>query len=366
MLTEKRQVGSSIFSLLPPFFSLFLKKRRGLFTHSHQFIENGCQTEADMKIVILDGYTTNPGDLSWDCIASLGELVVNDRTAQEEIPSRIGDAEIVFVNDYALGEAELAGAEKLRYIGVLATGYNGIDLTYTRSRGITVTNVPAYSTHSVAQFTIALLLEAVSHVGEFNTRVHGGDWVTSADPSFYIGSPLTELYGKKLGIIGLGSIGSEVASIARAFGMEVIAYHPAKAGQKASTYIPYVSLEEFFASSDIISLHAPLREGTRGIIGTEALSRMKEGVIIINTSRGALLDEYALRDALLDGKVSFACVDVLSKEPMVKDHPLLGIPTCIITPHVAWAPVESRSRLIDRACANLKSYLAGKPVNVVT
>lgn len=319
-----------------------------------------------MKIVILDGYTANPGDLSWKCLEELGELKVYDRTLPHQIPQRIRDAHMVLTNDYPLSEKELATAKNLTYIGVLATGYNGIDLAYTSSRGICVTNVPAYSTDSVAQHTFALILEATNHVGEFAHRVHKGQWVTSEDPTFYISSPLSELHGKTLGIIGYGSIGSQVARIARAFGMHINAYHPRRTGQKLEDGGAYVSLQSLCSSSDIISVHAPLNASSTGIIGREELRAMRSHTILINTSRGALIDEQALHDALSGGDIACACLDVLAEEPMRKDHPLLSLQNCIITPHVAWAPVEARRRLIQIACDNIRSFLNGNPVNLVT
>jgi len=319
-----------------------------------------------MKIVILDGYTANPGDLSWKCLEELGDLEVYDRTLPHQIPQRIRDANMVLTNDYRLSEKELATAKNLTYIGVLATGYNGIDLAYTSSRGICVTNVPAYSTDSVAQHTFALILEATNHVGEFAHRVNKGQWVTSEDPTFYISSPLSELHGKTLGIIGYGSIGSQVARIARAFGMSIRAYHPARVGQNVPEGGEYVSLQTLCGTSDIISLHAPLNASSTGIIGKEELNAMSPHTILINTSRGALVDEGALHDALTEHSIACACLDVLEEEPMRKDHPLQGVPNCIITPHVAWAPVEARRRLIKTACENIRSFLNGTPVNLVT
>ncbi|MBN2859465.1 MAG: D-2-hydroxyacid dehydrogenase [Sphaerochaetaceae bacterium] len=319
-----------------------------------------------MKIVILDGYTANPGDLSWKCLEELGELEVYDRTLPQQIPERIRDAHMVLTNDYSLSKRELAGAGNLEYIGVLATGYNGIDLAYTSSRDICVTNVPSYSTHSVAQHTFALILEATNHAGEFSRRVHSGQWVASEDPTFYISSPLSELHDKTLGIIGYGSIGSRVARIARAFGMHIKAHHPRRTGRTLEDGGEYVSLQSLCSSSDIISLHAPLNASSTGIIGKEELKAMRAHTILINTSRGALIDEQALHDALSENSIACACLDVLAEEPMRKDHPLLAMHNCIITPHVAWAPVEARRRLIQIACDNIRNYLNGTPVNVVT
>ncbi len=229
-----------------------------------------------------------------------------------------------------------------------------------------MTNVPSYSTQAVAQHTIALLLEATNHAGIYDRKVQEGKWVSSSDPTFYIDQPLMELHGKTLGIIGYGSIGKEVGHIARAFGMKVQAYHPRKTAQESEREPTYVSLDQLLASSDIISLHAPLNEQTRGMISAKEFEQMKEGVILLNTSRGALTDEYALSASLRSGKVAFAGIDVLSEEPMRENHPLLGIPNCIITPHVAWAPVESRERLIRIACENIRKFLEGQPQNVVS
>ena len=310
-----------------------------------------------MKIIILDGYAENPGDLSWDGFAALGSLTVYDRTPADQIISRIGDAEIILTNKTPITVQTLAACPQVRYIGVLATGYNVVDVAAARERGVVVTNVPSYGTAAVAQHVFALLLELCHHVGHHNTAVQQGRWTNCPDFCFW-DRPLTELAGKTMGIVGCGRIGRAVANIAAAFGMKVLACS-AHGGEGT------VSLEEVLAQSDVISLHCPLTADNAGMIGREALARMKDGVFLINTARGPLIDEPALREALLSGKVRGAAVDVVSCEPIPADHPLLGLPNCIITPHIAWAPKESRQRLMDVAVENLRSFLAGTPINNV-
>ncbi len=311
-----------------------------------------------MKIVILDGYTENPGDLSWDGFRALGELTVYDYTAPEEILARIGDAEIVYTNKTPLTRETIFAAPALRYIGVLATGYNVVDVAAAKEKGIPVTNIPTYGTTAVAQYVFALLLSICHHVEHHNGAVQEGRWTRGRDFCFW-DYPLIELAGKTMGIIGYGRIGRATAKIARAFGMEVVAYD-AFAQDEA-----IVPLDELLARSDVISLHCPLFPETKGMINRESIAKMKDGVILINTSRGPLVVEEDLREALVSGKVYAAAVDVVSTEPIRMENPLLGLPNCLITPHIAWAPKESRKRLMDIAVANLAEYLAGKPVNVV-
>lgn len=316
-----------------------------------------------MKIVILDGYTENPGDLSWAGLEAFGELTVHDRTAPADIVSRIGDAEVVITNKTPISAETLAACPGIRYIGVLATGYNVVNVEAAKARGIPVTNIPTYGTTAVAQFVFALLLEICHHVGAHSESVHQGEW--TACPDFcYWHHPLIELAGKTMGIIGFGRIGQNAAQIAVALGMKVLAYdeYPNEAGKKLATY---VSLDELFAASDVISLHCPLFPSTQGIINKHSIAKMRDGVILINTSRGPLVVEEDLADALNSGKVYAAGVDVVSSEPIQADNPLLRAKNCFITPHIAWAPKESRARLMDIAVANLKAFLDGAPVNVV-
>ncbi|WP_299552994.1 D-2-hydroxyacid dehydrogenase [Seonamhaeicola sp.] len=320
-----------------------------------------------MKIVVLDGYTLNPGDLSWDAIAQYGDLMVHDRTPYDtkEIIKTIGDAEIVYTNKTPLPKEVLEKVPSVKYVGVLATGYNVVDVAVAKALGITVTNVPSYSTQSVAQFTMALLLEMCYHVGNHSNAVHNGDWVNAIDFCFW-NSPLMELDGKTLGIIGFGSIGQAVAKVAQAFGLRILVNTRTKRPEFETDACRFVVLDDLFAESDIISLHCPLFESTKGIINTNNIAKMKDGVKIINTARGGLVIEEDLAEALNSGKVSGAAVDVVSAEPMKADNPLLNARNCIITPHIAWAPKEARARLLHTAIKNLEAYLDGNPINVVT
>lgn len=319
-----------------------------------------------MKIVILDGYTENPGDLSWEGIAEIGELKVYDRTPAELVVERIGAAEIIFTNKTVISEEVLTQCPNIKYIGVLATGYNVIDVKAANSRGIIVSNVPAYGTEAVSQYTIALLLELCHHIGAHSDSVKRGDWTNCKDFCYW-NHPLTLLYGKTLGIIGFGKIGRGTAKIAQALGMEVMAYNPSPIPEEyLKGNLTQVSLDELLSGSDVISLHCPLFPDTKGIINKDTISRMKDGVLIINDSRGPLIVEEDLRDALISGKVAGAAVDVVSTEPIQMDNPLLSAPNIIITPHIAWAPKEARQRLMDIAIDNLKAYLNGSPINVIT
>ncbi|WP_445736056.1 D-2-hydroxyacid dehydrogenase [Mariniflexile sp.] len=319
-----------------------------------------------MNIVVLDGYTLNPGDLSWDKFREFGDLKVCDRTDfnPDEVLKNIGTAEIVFTNKTPLPKDVLNKASNLKYIGVLATGFNVVDIAAARDLGITVTNVPVYSTTAVAQFTMALLLEMCHQVGDHDNAVQQGNWTASLDFCFW-NSPLIELSGKTMGIIGFGRIGQATAKLAQAFGMDILAYNRSKNMELESATCKYVELDELLKSSDVISLHCPLSESNKGMINSDAISKMKDGVMIINTSRGGLIHESDLKDALNSGKVAGAAVDVVSVEPIKADNPLLLAKNCIITPHIAWAPKESRSRLIQTAAENLEAYLESKPVNVV-
>ena len=311
-----------------------------------------------MNIVVLDGYTENPGDLSWSGLEALGNLTVYDRTRPMETVTRAGNAEAVFTNKTVLDRETLTALPKLRFIGVLATGYNVVDVQAAKERGIIVSNIPTYGTDAVAQYVFALLLEICHHIGQHNDAVQQGRWTSNPDFCFW-DYPLIELASKTLGIIGYGRIGRRTGEIAKAFGMRVIAYDTFVHTEES------VSLEELYAQSDIISLHCPLFPETRGMICKESIAKMKTGVILINTSRGPLIAEQDLRDALLSQKVAAAAVDVVSTEPINADNPLLGLQNCIITPHIAWAPKESRQRLMDTAVGNLQMFISGTPQNVV-
>lgn len=313
-----------------------------------------------MKITVLDGAALNPGDLSWEVLRQFGDYTVYPRTdSLEEAILRIGSSEIVLTNKTPISRPLLDACPGIRYIGVLATGYNVVDCHAARERGIPVTNVPSYGTASVAQFTMALLLEICHQVGLHNEAVHHGQWERSPVFSFWL-TPQSELAGKTMGIIGLGRIGAAVAKLAQAFGMRVIAH-----SRTPRVDIPCVDLDTLLRQSDVVSLHCPLFPETEKLIGQTALSKMKDGAILLNTSRGGLLDEEAVAQALRTGRLRAAAVDVVSQEPIIHDNPLLQAPNCIITPHMAWAPVESRQRLMDCAADNLRAFLEGSPQNVV-
>jgi len=319
-----------------------------------------------MKIVILDGYTENPGDLSWEGFEQLGELTVYERTpfreGTDEILHRAKGADAVITNKTPLTrETITALMPELKYIGLLSTGYNIADIDAAAELGIPVCNIPAYSTQAVAQFTMALLLELCHHVGHHSNEVHKGRWTSSADFCFW-DTPLIELEGKIFGVVGFGKIGQAAARIAAAFGMKVVAYSPSR---KESDFAEIVSLDEVFARSDVISLHCPLFESTKNLINAENIAKMKDGVMILNTSRGPVIDEYALAAALKSGKVAGAGLDVMTIEPVNADSPLLGVENCVITPHIAWASKESRIRLMDIAVDNLRSFMAGEVKNAV-
>lgn len=317
-----------------------------------------------MDIVVLDGYALNPGDISWEQIERLGNITVYDRTAAEETVSRIGHAEIVLTNKTLITEAVLELCPAIRYIGVLATGYNVVDLDACSKRGIIVTNVPGYSTRAVAQFVFALLLEICSHVRLHGDSVRRGDWITSPDFCYWK-APLVELDGKTLGIFGYGSIGRTVAQIAQSFGMNVLCCTRSPDKIPAGSGVFPVDREQLFAGSDVISLHTPLTEETENLINRQTLARMKDGVIIINTARGPLVNEADMRQALECGKVGAYGADVVCREPMATDNPLKDAPNCILTPHIAWATKEARQRLMGIAADNIAAFLQGNPVNRV-
>lgn len=322
-----------------------------------------------MKIVVLDGYTLNPGDLSWAGLEELGDLTVYDRTVFDRsndnlIIERIGDAQIVFTNKTPLPREVLSKVPNVKYIGVLATGYNIVDIEAAKELGITVTNIPTYGTDSVAQMVFAHLLEICHHVAAHSDAVKNGEWTNNVDWCFWK-YPLIELAGKTMGIIGYGRIGQAVGRVAQAFGMKVLANDKYPNKDLESDTLKYVELDELLANSDVISLHCPLFEENKGMINKDSIAKMKDGVIIINTSRGPLIVEEDLAEALNSGKVYAAGLDVVSTEPIKADNPLLKAKNIFLTPHIAWAPKESRQRLMDIAVNNLKQFLEGSPVNVV-
>ena len=318
-----------------------------------------------MKIVVLDGYTLNPGDLSWEGFESLGEVQVYNRTPAEKTVERIGDAPVILTNKTAITKEILDQCPAIRYIGVLATGYNVVDVKAAAQKGIVVTNIPSYGTDAVAQYAFALLLELCHHVGLHDESVKAGEWENCQDFCYWK-TPLMELAGKTLGLIGFGRIGQKTGAIARAMGMKVLAYDRFQRPELENENCRYVSLEQLLAASDVISLHCPLLPETKGVINRDTISRMKDGVLIINTSRGDLVVEKDLAEALISGKVAGAAADVVSTEPIKGDNPLLKAPNLIITPHMAWGAKESRGRLMNQAVENLKAFLSGNPVNTVS
>lgn len=320
-----------------------------------------------MKIVVLDGFTLNPGDLNWSNLEMLGDLTVHDRTPYnpKDIVDRIGNAEIVFTNKTPINNEVLNTAPSLKYVGVLATGYNVVDLEAANRKGIVVTNVPDYSSNAVAQFTLALMLEFCHRIGDHNISVKDGDWIKSKDFSFW-NYPLIELSGKTLGLIGFGKIGRATAKLAEAFGMNILVFNRTKYAEYEHEKLTFVTLNELLRKSDFVSLHAPLTEETEGIINTENLAKMKESSFLINTSRGPLINEKDLTDALNSSKLAGAALDVISEEPMAPDNPLLKAKNCIITPHIAWASKEARQRLMHTTVKNLQAFLDGTPINVVS
>lgn len=316
-----------------------------------------------MKIVVLDAYTLNPGERRWEELEELGEVVVHDRTAQLDVVRRAKDAEVVLTNKTILDGFILNLLPKLKYIGVLATGYNVVDLDVARQRGIVVTNIPAYSTQSVAQMAIAHLLNITQRVAHYAHEVHNGVW--SAQPDFcYWNTPLIELAGKKIGIVGFGNTGQATAQIAEALGMEVWVY-TSKPKKSLPKKYQKVTLNELFSACDVVSLHCPLTAENKEMVNSFRLSLMKQGAILINTSSGGLIDEKALEQALLSGKLLGAGLDVLSSEPVPNGNPLLKLKNCFITPHIAWATRESRMRLMNQAVENLKAWMEGRTINNV-
>lgn len=318
-----------------------------------------------MKISVIDGYTENPGDLSWDGLRALGDVVIYDHSTKDEaeIIRRIGDAEIVVANKSPISRRVLDACPNVKYITVQATGYDPIDYAYAREKGIPVSNVPTYGTASVAQFAIALLLEICGHAAHHSDAVHAGRWAESGEWTFW-DYPMIELAGKTMGIIGFGRIGQNVGRIAKALGMNVIAFNRSRSAEGAEI-AEYVELDELLRRADVVSLHCPLFPETRGIINRETIAKMKDGVIIINNSRGPLVVEQDLADALNSGKVYAAGLDVVSSEPISADNPLLKAKNCLITPHISWAPRESRQRIMDCTIENIRAFQAGTPKNVV-
>ena len=318
-----------------------------------------------MKITVIDGHTMNPGDLSWKQYEQFGQLQVfrNSTDDEDEVIRRIGNSEIVIANKSKVTRRVIDACPQIRFITVQATGYDPVDYVYAREKGIPVYNVPAYGTASVAQFAIALLLEICGHVGHHDQAVHQGRWSACGDWCFW-DYPLIELSGKTMGIIGFGRIGQAVGRIAAALGMKVIAYNRSRS-ESGAKIADYVELDELFARADVISLHCPAFPETVDIINKDSIAKMKDGVILINNSRGALVVEQDLADALNSGKVMAAALDVVRTEPIREDNPLLSAKNCLITPHMSWAPKESRQRIMDCTEENIRCFLAGKPQNVV-
>ena len=318
-----------------------------------------------MKIVVLDGYAENPGDLTWAPLEALGDLTVYDRTGADQVAGRVKGAEAVITNKTPVTRQTLEQCPTVKYIGVLATGYNIVDVQAARERNIPVSNIPTYGTAAVAQFAIALLLEICHHIGPHDKAVHEGRWAANPDWSFW-DYPLIELDGKTMGLIGFGRIGQATGRIAAALGLKVMAYNGEnRPVPDVGGWAEPAGLERLLAESDVISLHCPLFPETQGIINKNTIAKMKDGVIIINNSRGPLIVEADLAEALNSGKVYAAGLDVVSSEPINPDNPLLTAKNCLITPHISWAPKESRQRLMEAAAENLKAFQAGRPINVV-
>lgn len=334
--------------------------------YGHFFFKGGYKL---LKAVVLDGYRLNPGDLDWSTLLSLVDATIYERTTYsvEDVPlilERVKDADIILTNKTPIPKEVIIQLPKLKYIGMLSTGYDVVNVEAANENNIVVTNIPTYGTDAVAQMAIALLLEICHHVGSHSDAVKRGEWTNNADWCFW-NHPLIELSGKTMGIIGYGRIGQAAGRIAIALGMKVLAYGHNHVKEFVSDKMEYVELEELYAKSDVISLHCPLTEQNKGIINKESINKMKNGVIIINNSRGQLINEDDLAHALNKNKVAGAALDVVSTEPIRGDNPLLHAKNCIITPHISWATKESRQRLLNTAIENLKNYLSGKPTNVV-
>ena len=316
-----------------------------------------------MKIVILDGYSANPGDLSWKELEKLGEVTVYDRTKPSETVARAANSDIVLTNKVVINKDVMAQLPQLKYIGVLATGYNVVDIAAAHERGIIVTNVPAYSTESVAQMVFAHLLTVTNRTEHYAIQNRSGRWTENPDFCYW-DFPHQELSGKTFGIVGLGNIGQRVAQIAQAFGMKVKAL-TSKAAEALPNGIEKATIEELFATSDVLSLHCPLTDNTRHLINAATLQQMKPSAILINTGRGPLIDDQAVAEALAEGRLAAFCADVLTEEPPKADNPLLSQPNAFITPHIAWASTEARIRLLQVATDNVQAFLNGSPMNVV-
>lgn len=317
-----------------------------------------------MKLVVLESHAVNPGDISWDSLNEFGDVTIYDHTPFELVAERIHDADIVLVNKIEFSAALMDGSRNLKYIGECATGYNNIDVRAASERGITVCNIPSYSTPSVAQHTFALLLELCMHTGLHSAGVMAGKWTNSRDFCYWE-KPLMELSGKTMGIIGFGEIGKAVAKIAVCFGMKVIACAARPRAESGIEGVTMATLDEVLSQSNVISLHCPLTQENKGLICADSISKMREGAIVINTARGGLVDERDVADSLNSGKLSGFAADVLTQEPPVNGSPLFGAPNCIITPHIAWAPIESRKRLISIATENVRSFIGGHSQNKV-
>lgn len=317
-----------------------------------------------MKIVVLDGFAANPGDLSWEPFQSFGDVIVYDRTAPSEVISRIGDAEVVFTNKVVLSEDVFRACPSIRFVCECATGYNNIDIAAARERGIPVSNVPAYSSASVAQMVFSLLLEIAQRVASHSDAVHQGLW-TSCQDFCFLKHPIFELEGKTLGIIGYGDIGKRVAAIAVSFGMEVLACSRTYRPELSTEHIAIVTQDEVLRNSDIITLHCPQNPESEGLICRDTIAQMKDGAIVINTARGGCVIEQDVREALESGKLAFYAADVLSSEPPRADNPLLGAPNTFLTPHIAWMTIEARTRLFNTMLSNLKAFVDGCPIHVV-
>lgn len=317
-----------------------------------------------MNLVVLDGYTLNPGDNPWNGVAAFGNLTVYDRTPREQIVERCQGAQIVLTNKTPLTEATLAALPKLRLICVLATGYNVVDTAAARRLGIPVVNVPEYGSHSVAQHTIALLLELTNRVATYDAVVKRGEWSKSRDFTLMT-EPLTELCGKSLGIVGLGRIGARVATIAHALGMEILAHNPRSRTTVEGVPVQWLGLDELFSRADVVSLHCPLTSENEGLVNAARLGLMQPHALLINTARGALINESDLVQALERGVIAGAALDVAAREPIPSDNPLLGAKNCLITPHIAWATLAARRRLMATTVENIAAFLEGKPMNVV-
>ena len=316
-----------------------------------------------MKLVVLDGHAVNPGDLSWDFLKVFGEVTVYEETAQDQVIPRIQDADIILINKIVIDEALLNACPKLKLVCVLATGYNVVDCDACAKRNIPVCNVPAYGTNAVAQFTFSLLLELCNRVGHHDRLVKDGVWEKCTGFCFW-DTPQMELAGKTMGIIGFGAIGRAVGCIAKAFGMQVLAYNRSRCAE-GEAIGEYVDLDTLLAKADIVSLHCPLTPETTQIINRESLAKMKDGAILLNTARGGVINEEDVRQALESGKLRGFAADVVSREPILASNPLLGAPNCILTPHMAWAPIEARQRILDSVTASIRGYLDGKLVNCV-